>query len=186
MIGDLLLKRRELKILQPAREVSGSQCRGFGDRFAGHPDRERLGFESRATASGARLGELILAEKHPDVLLVALFLEPLEERKHPEVAAFLVMEQKLPVARRNVFPAHIQANAACTGGLAQQTPPAFVPRLGPGIERTGGEGAARIRHDQRFVVLQDGAEPVACGTRATRIVEREERRREHGRGAAAG
>ncbi len=118
VIGDLLLKRRELKILQPAREVGSSQRCGFSDRFAGHADRERLGFESRATTSGARLGELVLAEKHPDVLLVALFLEPLEERKHPEVAAFLVLEQKLPVARRNVFPAHIQANAACPGGLA--------------------------------------------------------------------
>ena len=90
------------------------------------------------------------------------------------------------LARRNILPTHIQANAAGPGGLAQQTPASFVAGLGPRIERPIGERAQRIRHDQRLVVLQHRTEAIAPGTRAARIIEGKERRREHGRGAAAG
>jgi hypothetical protein len=182
----MLLKRRELEIVQPGREVGGSQRRSFGDRLAGHAYRERFRFEPRATASRTRLGELVLPQEHPDVLLVALFFEPLEKGKDPEVAAFRVVEQEVPLARRQVFPTYIQANALCPGGLAQQAPTSFVAGLGPGIERAGGERPARIRHDQRLVVFQHRAEAVASGTRAAGIIEGKERRCEHRGGAAAG
>src|SRR5207249_9699391 len=88
------------------------------------------------------------------------------------------------LARRNVLPTHIQANAAGTSGLAQQAPTSFVAGLGPGIERPIGERAQRIRHDQRLVVLQHRTEAIAPGTRAARILEGKERGRQGGSRAA--
>src|SRR6266550_8264369 len=175
MVRDLLLKRRELKSIQPGREVARSQRRHFRDGFAGHAHRERFWLEPRAATSWARLSKLVLPQEHPDVLFVALFLEPLEERKDPEVAAFRVVEQEVTLARRNILPTHIQANAAGTSGLAQQAPTSFVAGLGPGIERPIGERAQRIRHDQRFVVLQHRTEAIAPRAGAARIIEGKER-----------
>ena len=40
VIGDLLLKRRELETVQPTHEVGSGQRGDFGDRFACHADRE--------------------------------------------------------------------------------------------------------------------------------------------------
>ena len=52
------------------------------------PHRERVGVEPGAAAGGTGFGELILPEEHPDVLLVALLLEVLEEGKDPDVPPF--------------------------------------------------------------------------------------------------
>src|SRR5437016_5106839 len=141
VVRDLLLKRRELKSVQPGREVARSQRCHFRDGFAGHAHCERFWLEPRAATSWARLSELVLPQEHADVLFVALFLEPLEEGKDPQVAAFRVVEQEVTLARRNILPTYIQANAAGTSGLAQQAPTSFVAGLGPGIERPIGERA---------------------------------------------
>src|SRR6187200_1797693 len=52
------------------------------------PDRQRVGVQSAAAAVFTGLGELILAEEDPDVLLVALLLESFEKGKDADEAPF--------------------------------------------------------------------------------------------------
>src|SRR6266851_1895676 len=148
MICDGLLKRREREIIQPGSEVGGSECCNVGNRFAGHTHRERFGFEPRAAASRARLRELVLPQEDPDVLFVALLLEPLEEGEDPEVATALVVQQEVALARRDVLPRRVQIDATGSSRLTQQAPASLVAGFGPGIQRAVGEGAPWIRHDQ--------------------------------------
>src|SRR5712691_8883686 len=98
MVRHGLLERGKGQMLEPGGEIGGRQRRRVGDRLARHAHRERFGLEPRAAASGARFRELVLPQKYADVLLVALLLESLEERKDPEVAAVLVVEQKMSIA----------------------------------------------------------------------------------------
>src|SRR5437660_12108993 len=62
---------------------------------------------------------------------------------------------------------------------------ALIARLGPRIERALRKALPGLRHDERFVVLQDGAEAVAPGAGTPRVVERKQDRRERGRCRAA-
>src|SRR6267143_1933016 len=78
--------------------------------------------------------------------------------------------------------AAIQSRRAPTGSAATS---AFVPRFGPRIERTLRQALPGVGHDERFVVLQDGAEAIAPGARAPRVVEREQDRGERGSCRAA-
>src|SRR5712664_5024790 len=105
MIGDGLLKRWQCEIVQPGSEIGGSQRCDFGNRFAGHAHRQRFGFEPRAVAPRARLRELVLPQENPDVLFVALFLEPLEEGEDPEVAAPRLPPPPPPVLGQESAPA---------------------------------------------------------------------------------
>ena len=75
------------------------------------PDRQRLGVEPGAAAGGAGLGELILPEEDPDVLLVALLLQPLEEGKDADVAALPSVEQLAPVRRLEPGPGLVGVGA---------------------------------------------------------------------------
>src|SRR5213592_3279490 len=186
VVRHVLLERRKLQMLQPDREIGGRQRRRLGDRLARHAHRKRFGLEPGAAASGAGLRELVLPEEHADVLLVALFLEPLEKGKDPQVAATRVVQQEVSFARRDVLPRGIEVDAAGTRGLAQQPPASLVAGLGPGIERAIDQRRLGVRDDQRLVVPQHRTEAVARGTRAARVVKGEKRWREQGRGAPAG
>src|SRR3989454_3503601 len=86
---------------------------------------------------------------------------------------------------RQVFPRRIERDALGPRGLAQDATAALIARLGPRIERTLRKALPGLGHDERFVVLQDGAETVASGAGTPRVVERKQDRRERGRGRAA-
>src|SRR5207244_8414403 len=64
------------------------------------------------------------------------------------------------------------------GGLAQNATVALVARLGPGSECALRQAFPGVGHDERLIVLQDGAEAVARRAGAPRVVEREQDRRE--------
>src|SRR3989442_372330 len=142
MVCDGLLKRRERESVQPGSEIGGGQRCNVGNRFAGHAHRERFWFEPRTTASRARLCKLVLPQENPDVLFVALFFQPHEEGEDPEVAAALVVEQEVTLARRDVVPRRVKVDAAGARRLTQQAPASLVAGFGPGIQRAIGEGAA--------------------------------------------
>src|SRR5205807_9476391 len=146
---------------------------------------ERFRLESGTAAGGAGLGELVLAQEHPDVLLVALRLEPLEEREHAEESPPRPVEQKVAGVAVQVAPRGVQRDALRPRGLAQDAAPALVARLGPGVERAAREALAGVGDDQRLVVLEHRAEAVAPRACPPRIVERKQDRRERRRRRAA-
>ena len=117
VIGYLLLERGQLQLGQPAVQLRRRQRGGLGDRLAGYADRQRLGFEPRARTARTRLGQLILPQKHADVLLVALLFEPLKKGEDAEVPSAFIAEQELPVARWDFAPLRIEVDAAGACGL---------------------------------------------------------------------
>jgi hypothetical protein len=125
------------------------------------------------------VGELILPEEDPDVLLVALVLEILEEGEDPDVPPLPSVEQLAPVPRLELVPGLGRIGTEAAGELEQELPAALVARLGPGIDRPLGKAQLGIADDQRLVVLQHGPEAVAVGAGAAGIVEGEERGRHH-------
>jgi hypothetical protein len=134
---------------------------------------------------GADHRPLILPEKHPDVLLVPLLLQSAQEREDPGVPPHSAVEQLAPNRRLEPLPRRVRVRAELAGRLEQQAAAGVVTGLGPGIDRTVGQAAGRIRHDQRLVVLQHGPEAVAAAARTPRVVEGEEgRRNRQGRGVA--
>src|SRR6267154_1833029 len=155
------------------------------DRAAADMHRQRFRLEPRAAAGGADLRQLVLAQEDADVLLVALRLEPLQEREHAEKSPAGAVEQEVPGPFRQVLPGCIERDSLGPCDLAQDATPALVARLGPGIQRTLRQTLPGVGHDERFVVLQDGAEAIAPGAGAPRVVEREQDRRERGSCRAA-
>jgi hypothetical protein len=120
-------------------EPAGQRIQGQGshlrDGAAGHPDRQRVLVEPGAAAGGTGLGELVLAEEDPDVLLVALLLQRLEEGKNPQILAGPAVEQ-LPAHRRlEQLPGLGRIGSQSARGVQQQLPAGLVARLGPGVER---------------------------------------------------
>ena len=144
------------------------------------PHRQRVGIEPGAAAVAAGLRQLVLPEEHPDVLLVPLLLEVLQEGEDPDVAALAAVEQLAAVGRLQLAPRLAAIGAETARELEQDPPAALVARLGPGVDRPLGEAALRVGDDQRLVVLQHRAEAVAGGAGAPRVVEGEERRGDHG------
>src|SRR5260370_30634203 len=122
---------------------------------------QRFRLEPRAAAGGADLRQLVLAQEDADVLLVALRLEPLQEREHAEKSTAGAVEQEVPGPFRQVLPGCIERDSLGPRDLAQNATPALVARLGPGIQRTLGQTLPGVGPDERSVLLQDGSEPLA-------------------------
>ena len=144
------------------------------DVVAGDPHRERVGVEPGAAAVAAGLGELILPEEDPDVLLVPLLLQILQEREDPDVASLAAVEQLPPVGGLELVPRRLSDRRRAPGVLEQHLPARLVAGLGPRVDGAVGQAALGIGHDERLVVLQHGAEAVAGGAGAARVVEGEE------------
>src|SRR3989442_4849779 len=87
---------------------------------------------------------------------------------------------------RQVLPRRIERDALGPRGLARDATAALIARLGPRIERALRQALPGLGHDERFVVLQDGAETVASRAGTPRVVERKQDRRERRRCRAAG
>src|SRR3989440_2299887 len=127
----------------------------------------------------------VLPQEDADVLFVPFRLEALQERQHTEESTAGAVEEEMSGLTRQVLPRRIERDALGPRGLAQDATAALIARLGPRIERALREALPGLGHDERFVVLQDGAEAVAPGAGTPRVVERKQDRRERGRGRAA-
>src|SRR5260370_38942670 len=109
----------------------------------------------------------------------------MEERKHPDESPARAPQKELPVAFREPLPGGVERDAPGPGRFAQDATPALVARLGPGVERAAGQALVGVGDDERLVILEHRAEPVAARAGATRVVEREQDRREPWRRRAA-
>ena len=112
------------------------------------PDRERVGVEPGAAAVVAGLGELVLPEEDPDVLLVALLLEALEEGEDADVAPLPAVEQLAAVGRLELVPRLVGIGAERPGEVEQDPAARLVARLGPGIDRAVGQALLRVGDDR--------------------------------------
>ena len=182
--GDLLLEWRELERVQPCRELSDWQIAHLGDVATGHLHLERFRLKLGAAAVGALLRGLILPEEDADVLLVALLLEVAQEGKDSLVAARAGVQQLVPLRHAELLEGTVHRDPFLLRELRELAAHVVVARLGPRIDRAVAQGALRIGHDQRLVVLEHRAEPVAPGAGASRRVEGEELGRGRRRGGA--
>src|SRR3712207_6470931 len=80
---------------------AGCHC---ADSLIADPDRESIGVKPGAFTIGTSLGQLVLTEEDPDVLLVTLFLETFEEGKDPDISPLLCVQQLPPVRRLQLGP----------------------------------------------------------------------------------
>src|SRR5690606_5302154 len=110
-----------------------------------------------AAARRARLGALVLSQEDPDVLLVALLLARPQEREHPLEAARAV-EHGVAEVLREIAPGGVGRDAALAREGQEPGTLPVVARLLPRVDRALPQRAARVRHDQRRVVLQHRAE----------------------------
>jgi hypothetical protein len=125
------------------------------------------------------LRALVLPQEDADVLLVALLLEASRNGRCPR-SRVLAVQQLLAGRAGSDF-----HGASGDAERARENRPrgaaAFVARLRPRIDGPVAHRALGVGHDERLVVVERGAEPVAGGAGPARVVEREELRR--GRGA---
>jgi hypothetical protein len=93
------------------------------------------------------------------------------------------VQQLLAVGVGQAPPGLVQRDAFALGELREHAPLALVAGLRPRVDGPVAQGALRVGHDERFVVLEYRAEAVARRAGAARVVEREElrRRRRHPR-----
>ena len=185
-VGDFALERRQLQGAEPGVDRIDRAAGEIGDGRVLDPHRERVGIEPGAAALAAGLGELVLPQEYPDVLLVPLLLEVLEEREDPHVASLAAVEQIPAVRGLELVPRPGGIGAEAARVLQQDPAPRLVAGLGPGIDRPVGQAAPGIGHHQRLVVFQHGAEAVAGRAGAAGIVEGEERRGDGRRRRIAG
>jgi hypothetical protein len=91
-LGHLPFDLGERETLKPLVHGVHRASRHRADGVVADPNRERIRVQPAAAALGAGLGQLILTQKYPDVLLVALLLESLQEWEDAQVAALLSIE----------------------------------------------------------------------------------------------
>ena len=175
-VGDLGLERAERETGDPFGDPVDRAARHVGDRMCADPDRQGIRVEPRSAALGAGLRQLVLPQEDPDVLLVALLFQILEEGKDPDVAALASVEQLAPHRGLELVPRLGGVGVEAPGPVEQHPAAGLVAGLGPGIDRALRQAPARIGNDQRLIVLQHGPEPVACRAGAARVVEGEQGR----------
>ena len=118
------------------------------DVITAYAHRKRIRVEPAPRTVRACLGQLILPQKDPDVLLVALLLQTLQKRMDADKAAFASIEQLPPLGRLQLGPRLVRIGANGLGEVQQNLSPLFVPGLGPGIDRSVGQALLGIADNQ--------------------------------------
>src|SRR5262249_8349938 len=170
---------RELERREELRGLLDRERRHLVDRLTGHPDVARLLPQTRTSALGTGQVSPIPAQENADVNLVLLSLEPPEEPADPGVADFRIRaaaDDEFLLGLRQLRPGHVDPHVALARGLLQLRELGAVMRLAPRLDRALLNRLGRVRHDEVDVELDDVAEAVATGTRAERVVEREQPR----------
>ena len=189
-LGGLVDRGRQRQAVDKAANPVHRQGHELMHRQIAEAPQQGLGLEPR-TVAGRALGVAAVArQQHPDVHLVGLGLEPLEEMAHP-----------VPLARPGGFPAlpgrvafqhpvavflgqvaewHVHCHAVLGGHLGH-VELALAVALGlPGLDRALGEGLRFVRNDESKVDTDDAAETAAGVAGADRRIEGEEARRGFG------
>ncbi len=167
---------REVHPLRAEAPLRGQHPVGVGRRT--QSPEQGLGLETRPPAVGAGVVGPVLGEQHPDVHLVALGLEPVEETlgavPQPVLPASFAFDHPAPLLPGQLAPGDIDGDPA-RSGVAQQIVLAFAVALGlPGLERPFGE-AFRLVGDHQGVVDPHGpAEPATGLAGADRGIEGED------------
>ena len=177
-LADRPLLHGELEALEPIVNAVDRERADLRDVLSVKPHRPCFRVEPRPAAVGTGHRELILAEEHADVLLVALFLEPAQERKNPDVLPLLAVQQLAPGCRGELAPRGIGVGTERLRRRDHEAAPCLVARLRPWIDSAFADASPRVRHYQRLVILERRAEPVAGGAGTARAVERKEDRRD--------
>ncbi len=179
--GHFAVEVGEGEAVDPFQEPVHGEFAHLGDVAPGDQHVQRLALQLGATASRADLRRLVLPQKDADVLLVALLFEVREKGEHALEAFHAGVEQGVARLGGEVAPGRIHGDLLAPGELGQRPALVVVARLGPRIDRALAQRALGVGHDQHFVILEHGAEPVAGGAGAARAVEGEELRRGAGR-----
>src|SRR5262249_17377940 len=103
-LTDLPLEGRQAEAADPGVDVVHRAGRYGRDGVASDTNAQRIGVEAGSVARLAGTRELILAEEYPDVLLVALFLESLEEGENSDVATLSPVEKLALLGRLELRP----------------------------------------------------------------------------------
>src|SRR5215813_3009978 len=122
--------------------------------------------------------------------LVFFPLEPAEESTDAVITALGIVsgpvDHESLFVVREFFPGHVQTDAPCARRFLEFRELCAVMRLAPRLDCAVLNRLRRIGHDEIDVELDDVAEPVARGTRAEWVVEREQSRLRIFVGDAAG
>src|ERR1700694_3943546 len=119
----LPVRRRQRNLVEPLMDpiegAGGHRRNGVADDANG----ERIGIEPASSTILAGLRQLILAKENPDVLLVPLFLQALQERKDSNETPLASVEQFSPVSRFELAPGLVWIRAEGTGKFQQDAAP---------------------------------------------------------------
>src|SRR5207249_5644966 len=148
--------------------LADRQRRDAIDRAAGHLHVARFAAEPGAVAVGTREVSAISAEKHADVYLVFLALEPAEEPADPFAALTRACRRVVaPVDDEPLLvggqlgPGDVEAHFAFSRGPFQLGQLSAVVRLAPRLDGALADRLRRIGDDEIHVELDDVAEAVA-------------------------
>ena len=136
------------------------------------PPQQRDWLEAAAFAGGAGRVGPVLGEQHPDVHLVALGFEPVEEAAHavpgsgpglaPVLPVRFALQHPAALLRREFAPWHVHRYAALVG-IFVEVALGFPVALGlPRFDRAAAQGLGFVRHDEA-VVDADRAPEAAAG-----------------------
>ena len=183
LLGDDLFLLRQRQAAEKGLRLADGQRRHAIDRSARHLHVARFAAQTRAAAAGTREVSAISAEKHADVYLVFLALEPAEEPADPFVALTRACRRVVaPVDDEPLLvggqlgPGDVEAHFAFSRGPFQLGQLSAVVRLAPRLDGALADRLRRIGDDEIHVELDDVAEAVAGRARAERVVEREQPR----------
>src|SRR4051812_37975836 len=171
MARDARLELRELEPVEPAHELIDGKVRDLRDVPVRDAYLQRVRLQLGACARGTHACGLILPEKDADVLLVAFLLEIIEKWKDPLEAARACAQQFLPRGRREARPRRIGRDLLLLAELSERATLVLVARHRPRMDGAFLYRPFGIGNDERFVVLEDGAEAIALRARAARTVE---------------
>src|SRR5688500_9305582 len=175
--GNRLLERRQLETVDPVAQPPNRHLGDFGVRLVVDASVERLRLQLGAVAVRTLLRGLILAQKYPDVLLVPLLLEILQEGEDALEAAGSGIQQKSLLGIGQLAPGAIERNSFPPCKIGECSSLVVVAGFRPRIDSTIAKTSIRIAHNKRFIVLEYRPKSVAALACSARIVEGEKLRR---------
>src|SRR5204863_5360639 len=169
------LPRGQRELAEHARGAVDRQRGELGDREAGDADGERRGLEARPAADGAAGLAPVAGEEDADVELVAVGLDLLEEAVDAWEAVVALVHEPAP-RLGELLPGRVRVEPVAPRRLEERLLVPLARRVRPRLHRALGKRARAVGDDERLVVFQDVAEPLALRAGAERMVEREEER----------
>ena len=146
------------------------------DRVSADLHVARFAAQARAVAVRAGLIPAVAAQEYPDVHLVFLAFEPLEEAVDAFVGVAVAVKDDAALLVGELVPGHVEADVGGLRGALERGEVRPVVRLAPRLDRVLLDRLLLIGDDQVEVELHHVAEAVTGRARAERVVEREQPR----------